>query len=776
MQRSHSRRHRFGPRGLGAAALLGVLLGLAGCGGGDDAAAAPEPRYDSEIRWTSHGIPHVRAANWGSLGYGFAYATARDAVCTIARDAVMAQGELSRHFGPGDGRLESDVFHRAVLDEPAVRQFLNRQTDQHTHYFAGYVAGYNRFLRDRRNALPTACRDASWLRELTVDDVARLTLSVAIRYGLGRFQRELANAAPPGSPVTRLETRFDLPVGLGSNAIAMGKAATESGRGLLLGNPHAPWRGSSRFHLIHMTIPGELDVMGVSLYTTNRIDIGFNADVAWTHNVSTGLRSTLYALALDPDRPTRYRHGDGYREMIRRDLEIPVRDATGAIRTERRSVWSTHHGPVLVSDQLAWTTDGAYAIRDANLLNDRMSATYDALNRARSIDEVENALYLQGVSWTSTIAADRHGTAYYADISVTPHVDAALLERCRVVTEPPARLPADVVVLDGADPGCAWLEDPHSAVPGAMPPQRMPRLRRDDFVANANDSHWLTHPAEPLEGYSPTIGPERSGLSLRTRAGLAFVTEALADGARVGPDDLLAMLFSQRNYGAELLLDDLLRLCAGWGHPVELDGATIPIGPACTALRDWNRTETVDSRGGHVWREVWRTAATLPDLWATPFDPADPLGTPRGLAVDDAEVRDALRRALARAVVRLAANGIAPDAMLGAIQFEERNGERIPIPGGEDFAGMWSLTHSELGPGGYTPVTYGNSWIQVVGWNSDGSIDARGLLTHSQSEDPASPHHADQTRLYAEGRWLRLPFREEDILADPNLQTLRLSE
>jgi acyl-homoserine-lactone acylase len=78
----------------------------------EDTSAAPEHRFSTEIRWTSYGIPHVKADDWSSLGYGFAYATAKDAVCTIARDVLMVNGEMSRYFGADQGNLQSDIFHR----------------------------------------------------------------------------------------------------------------------------------------------------------------------------------------------------------------------------------------------------------------------------------------------------------------------------------------------------------------------------------------------------------------------------------------------------------------------------------------------------------------------------------------------------------------------------------------------------------------------------------------------------------------------------------------
>ncbi len=731
--------------------------------------AAQSPRFDAEIRWTSFGIPHVKANDWGSLGYGFAYATARDAVCTMARDVVMVNGELSRHFGAANGNQESDIFHRAVLDSAAVHNFTRGQSDKSNQFAEGYVAGYNRYLRDHAAELPTSCRGAAWVQPVSADDVTRLTIGVGIRYGLGRYQAEIANAAPPGAGTRSMSTDFEMPTGEGSNAVAMGKAVTASGRGLLLGNPHYPWQGSSRFHLIHTTIPGELDVMGVSLYTTSRVAIGFNHDVAWTHTVSTGMRSTLYALDLNPDDPTQYRYGTEWRPMTRVSVAVPTQDGGRTSRT----VYFSHYGPIVVSDQLPWSATRAFALRDVNIANDRSAATYDALNRARSIDEVEAALHLQGVSWTNTIAADRHGTAYYADISVVPNVDAALIERCRVRA---TGVPASVVVLNGAEPSCEWKHDERSAIAGAMPAESMPRLRRDDVVSNANDSYWLSNPDEPLEGFSPIIGAERTARSLRTRAGLTFIKEELSKGVKATPQTLQDMLMSHRNYGAELFFDDVMSLCETPVEPVVLSGASVDITPACAALRRWDRTENVSSRGAQVWREMWRVSARTPGLYRVPFSVADPVGTPHGIAVEQPAVREAVRRALAQAQQRLQEAGIAPNATLGSVQYFEDKGERIPIPGGDGGTGMWSVISAQLRPGGYTPILAGNSYIQVVGWTADGQVDPRGILTYSQSDDPDSPHFSDQTRLYSAGQFFRLPFHEAEIQADEKLITLRIRE
>jgi acyl-homoserine-lactone acylase len=769
-------------RKLSAFALL-ALLALFACAGceqspdraGADHARARSPHYRTSIRWTSYGIPHVRASDTGSLGYGIAYANARDGFCTLARELVRVNGNLSRYMGPGDGRRESDVFNRYVLSVAAVREFLQRQADHHVNLFAGYAAGYNRWLRDHRPAAPAACRDAPWLRPIATEDVARLVMSARIEQGLGRFQVAIANAAPPDAtdPDVRPAGTFPSAPAIGGNAIALGKALSTSGRGLLLGNPHAPWEGPGRLHVIHATIPGEFDVMGATTYASTRMVAGFNQDVAWTHAGSQAQHWTLYALTLDPARPTRYQDGGRYREMTRTEIRLPVRDASGTERSEAHVIYVSEHGPLLVTRDLPWTRTRAFAIRDVNLANDRVEATYEALYRARSVGEVENALFMQGIGPLSTVAADRHGSAFYADLGATPNVDAALLARCRIDVR---TLPADVVVLDGTNANCAWNDDARSAVPGALPPVDMPRLRRDDFVAQADGGHWLVNPDVRLEGYPAMLGAERSPQSFRTRAGLAFVAERVARDERLDLDDLEELLFAHRNFAAERLLADLLRICRGWGHAVEVDGAAVEIRPACEVLSGWDRTATATSRGSHVWREFWREASGIDGLQPVAFDPAEPVGTPQGLAVDDAQVREQIRIALGRAAQRLTANGIPLEAALGEIQHVERNGEPIPVPGESAAAGAWTTIETPLAPVDRTSVNRGTSYVQVVGWNSDGTIEAHGLLASSQSEDPQSPNYADQTKLYAERRWIRLPFRDEEIRADPALKTLTLSE
>ncbi|MEM7100278.1 MAG: penicillin acylase family protein [Pseudomonadota bacterium] len=741
---------------------IGTTL-LVACSPGDQAAGAngSTHTYDTTIQWTSYGIPHVNADDWGSLGFGYAYATAKDGICVIAKDLITVRGEKSQFFPDEADALVSDVFHKAIITADKVAAAIAVQSEDTVAFNRGYADGYNRYLKDNSDADVT-CRGAAWLRPIDEDDVTRMQTGVGIRYGLARFAKEISGAVPPGElekAAAYHTTDFDMPRGIGSNAIALGKDATHNGRGILFGNPHYPWHGPSRFHMIHTTIPGELDVMGVSLLNTNRVAIGFNKDIAWTHTVSTATRFTLYRLAINPENPMQYLFDGVYQDITPVEVEV---DLGGS--THKQNIYLTHLGPMVTSEQLPWNRQVAFALRDAVIDNYQTAKTYSMINKATSIAELEEALHQQGVYWTNTIAADKDGNAYYADISGTPNLNAAQLEDCQI---PNPALPRGIIMLDGTRSRCEWEEDERSKVPGALPAEEMPRITTASYVTNSNDSYWLSNPDQPLEGYSPIIGSERTARSLRTRAGLVYLDEIDQTETKYTSQIIQDLLYSHRNYGAELLLEEILAAICG-SQKTNQD--------ACAALEKWDRTMTVDSKGGHLWREFWEEARNIEDLYATPFDVEDPVNTPRGITTTDT-VKQALATALNNAADKITEAGLALDARLGDIQYAARNGNNIPVPGGEGWAGMFSMIVSDLnGEKGYAPIIHGNSYIQVVSWDDEGKVVPTGILTYSQSPEPSSPHYADQTELYAQGEWLDLPFYPDQITADPNLVTLRLTE
>ena len=72
--------------------------------------ALAKPRYAATITRTTFGIPHIEARDWRGVGYGVAYAYAKDNLCLLAEEFATVAGERSRFWGPeGKAVLASAV-------------------------------------------------------------------------------------------------------------------------------------------------------------------------------------------------------------------------------------------------------------------------------------------------------------------------------------------------------------------------------------------------------------------------------------------------------------------------------------------------------------------------------------------------------------------------------------------------------------------------------------------------------------------------------------------
>ncbi|HEX4509849.1 MAG TPA: penicillin acylase family protein [Burkholderiaceae bacterium] len=748
----------------------------------------------TEITRTSHGVAHIRADSDEGLAYGLGYANAQDNVCAIADQLVTARGERSLWFGPeasgslGERTLPNrvlDLFVRAQLGDARLARAWQQASPQAHALERGVVEGFNRYLDDAKGHLPAECEGQPWLQPMTVAEFRRLAEMVMIEDGLGAWADAVVGAQPPredGVPARPLWLPAP-PIGdadapatrqrpAGSNAFAFGRESSLSGQGLLLANPHLPWQGPNRLWQVHLTEPGELDVMGVALGVLPIVAIGFNESVAWSHTASPAPHFTLHELRLVPGDPRAYVIDGQVEPMTSITIRIFERKGDGGQVARDQTFWFSRYGPIVVAPSvgLEWTPNVAYALQDAASGNARLLDTWRAMAKAVDVGSLRAALDLQGLPWMATVATDRNGQVLFADTSAVPPLDAARSAECAPSRES-ARIAArtGLVILDGTRGACNWLHDGGIGLPGAAAARRVPMLERSDWVQSTGDSAWLANPAAPITGLSPLFGRPGAPQSLATRAavrGIARRLEGRDDLAlhqRMGPDQLAALLYSHTNLAAGMVLDDLLAVCPD--APTEASKA------GCAALAAWDRTDNAGARGAHVFREFWRRARTLPDLWRVPFDVRDPVYTPFGLAIGphgSKAVRQAVFETLGLAVHAVRDAGVGLDAPLGTLQTQASPAGPVPLGGGEAFEGVLDVLSTldvvPLARTGYRLDT-GPSYIGIVSFEPTG-VDARAVLVYGQSSRVGSPRHFDQLPAYAAQRWYRLPFRAEDVAAD----------
>ncbi len=758
---------------IGAIALAGIFGGTA---------SAKGPSYTASIVRTSYGIPHITASNWGGIGYGVGYAYAQDNLCMLAEEFATVAGERSLHFGPKEtailgfdkiDNLSSDIFFRAAIDVPKLRRSMAAQGPVTMALLRGYAAGYNRLLRDIGPAgVPVGCRGKAWVHAITADDMLRLTEKQVLLASSLALAAGVVNASPPGAKAANLSVT--LPerdeIGIGSNGWAFGGDLTKNGRGLLVGNPHFPWNGPSRFWEMHLTIPGIYDVMGVGIAGTPIVSLGFNKDIGWTHTVTAAQHFTLFELALDPADPTAYMIDGKSEKMLAKTITVPM---PGGAAPATRTIYSSRFGPMLSAPQLllGWTNKQAFSMRDANVDNQRGIAAWVGIGQSKNVAEVKAAVSKTlGIPWVNTIAVDRAGNVLHADVTAVPNVSTEKVKAC--ATPLSALLAGRVVLLDGKRSACDWDDTPGTAGPRLLPASEQAVYERRDYVANSNDSYWLSHAGAPYPQLSPILGPWGTARTLRTRSGLIEIARRLdgSDGLPEGKMDRAhaeAMALANKSLAAELAVPPLLALCKEDRKGKEA------VAEACAVLTRWDRRFDVDSRGAYLFHHFWMAAKGIANLWSVKFDPADPVHTPRDLNTAG-ETGDKLIAALTTAVDKLNKEGIALDARWGDVQFAPRGDQRIAIHGGDGQLGILNVQISEPVAGGVVPK-HGSSYMQIVSFDETGpAVDA--VLSYSQSTDPASPHFGDQTLLYSAKRWVRLPFTAAEVKADAQGAAVRIRE
>lgn len=799
------------------AAVLAAFLSACGDGGAGDDLSLP---YDVDIRTDSFGIPHIEADDYGSIGYGLGYVQARDNLCVLAEDFLTINGRRAEFLGrdgsysiPANGttasNVESDFFWSFVLTDARLDALEEAAAGPAAAATRGFAEGYSRYVRETKDGKHAgrhaACRDAAWLREIDARDIYRRYFRLGVLASSSVFVNEIAGAAPP-APGEILETPpidsildtlqpSDMPLGdldIGSNMYGLGPEATQTGQSMLFGNPHFPWEGSERLYQMHLTIPGELDIFGASLYGVPAVLIGFNEHVAWSHTVSTAYRFSFYELKLNPGDPTQYLYDGEFVDMESEDVTIRIREADGSVTEATRTLYRSHYGPMLELSVsgipvLSWNGLAAYTLRDANAENTRLINQFFAWNRAASLDEfIDLHAEILGAPWVNTVATGPGEPVYYGDVTVVPNVPDSKVTECATLLTPVlGQLMSGLPLLDGSRSACEWDTDPDAPAPGIFGPGNLPTLVRQDHVSNMNDSHWLTNPQEPLTGFASIIGQEETERSLRTRLGILQIQRRL-DGTDGLPgtgftlDNLQQIVLDSSIYSGELARDAVIGSICPLGA-VLADSGPVDVSAACNVFADWDLATNLDSRGGHLWREFWTRASEsllpvgpdVPPLWLTPFSVDDPVNTPRDLNA----LNPLVQAALGDAVTAVTDAGFALDAPMGEVQYSGIHEERIPIFGDLGNAtGSFTVTGgAPLDETGYA-VLRGNSYIQTVTWDEGGTPIAEGFVTYSQSTDPASPHYKDQTRRYSTKEWVPFRFTEDQIAADPGLTVEHLQD
>jgi acyl-homoserine-lactone acylase len=500
----------------------------------------------------------------------------------------------------------------------------------------------------------------------------------------------------------------------------LGKERTVSGKGILLGNPHLRWSGSHLFYESHLTVPGKLNLSGSSLIGTPGIAIGFNEHLGWSHTVNQHDSDDIYELTLQPGDPPSYVYDGKPVPLSRTEISLTVKTGD-RLETVTRPVYWSHYGPVLKREG-----DRAYAFKSANLDEYRFVEQWNLMGKARSLEEFRSILDMQALPMFNICYADREGNCFY-------------LFNGRFPERPPGY--SWEWIVPGNTSATEWNR--------LLPQNRLPFLVNPPggYVQNCNSAPWYTNLQKILDRrqYPEDLTPNFN--DLRQQHSLVM----LDNGRRFSLEEVM-----QSKNTMKLLLADRVK-----ADLVKLARAETAKGPslkeAAEVLQAWDNTVARDSKGSVLFVNFWRKYAR-DNLrpFAVAWDERKPASTPYGIGDRDRAVQ-ALAAAADEVRQRYGSLGVP----WGEVHRLRRGKLDVPVGGLTGEFGAFRIIGYEEQPDGKFVARGGDSYVLAVEFTTPPT--AYSIMAYSQSDDPRSPHHTDQTELFAREEWKRAWFTEEDI-------------
>ena len=273
-------------------AVVGLLGGMLVAGSMVSGSAEAVSANRVTITRDSSGIPHITAGNSRRSGMARRWRSLRTTSAHLPRtlSPSTARGRSTRPEWPQPqllgGRLftnlNSDFFWRSVKASGMLIKEMHQPPPlgplpQVLSVYNGFVSGYNTYLKSGNSG--PACAGKAWVRPIALSDMflgatrwsSKRRAHSSYRWRQRpprrrgphrRPRRPLRPPPPPGFPKARMqrpssERSGPTATSAGVERIGIGSQDSAAGDGMLLANPHFPWRGTERFWMAQLTVPGQ---------------------------------------------------------------------------------------------------------------------------------------------------------------------------------------------------------------------------------------------------------------------------------------------------------------------------------------------------------------------------------------------------------------------------------------------------------------------------------------------------------------------------------------
>jgi penicillin amidase len=393
------------------------------------------------------GVPTLTAANRADLAFATGYLHAQERFFQMDLMRRAAAGELGELFG--SAALAIDERTRLHLLRARARRVLAALTRAERAITNAYVAGVNKGFADlkappfeymllRQKPLPWRAEDSvlivyAMYLDLQGDgptiELNRARAAARVGQGMADLLYPVGtelDAPLDGSPLVSLTLPASLmpaplaphgndapePIVKGSNNWAVGGRLTATGAAMIANDMHLGLRVPNIWYRARLVVPGQLDLVGVTLPGMFPLVVGSNRHVAW--GFTDAYMDAHDAVIIDPvpGRKDWYRTPDGPRPIITDPQKLC---AGGQCRDlpVRGTIW----GPIVGKLPDGREVADRWIAHDSNALK---LAPFIAMEQARTVQEALAAAHDAALPDENIVVGDSAGHIAWTVIGQVP--------------------------------------------------------------------------------------------------------------------------------------------------------------------------------------------------------------------------------------------------------------------------------------------------------------------------------------------------------------------
>lgn len=652
----------------------------------------------------------------------------------IVRDSfgvphIIASDERSLYFGAGyaqaedqlenlyknylraEGRVaEHEGFMGIITDRLARMLQLSELANQRyaelpaaaREHIEGFADGVNYYIEQNRDDVP------EWIEPVEPQQVLGFMLFIDTVFAISNCQQDLGRAGIKiglNAPVPGTEGEV-----YGSNQFAVAPSRTNTGNAMLSMDPHLPLSGFFRWYEMHLIGP-ETNVMGACLIGTPDLGMGRTPRTAWCMTVNGPDLGDVFTFEINPDDPTQYKGIDGWETFILHDETMRL--GSGKKGQQQTYQWKeTSLGPVVAEkDGVAYV----FAVPLPTSL-DGINQLHE-MAKAQTLDEFQASLKPLGLVMFNLVYADADGNIFYISNGRVPRRDTRIGSH-------------DLRPGDQAWARWQGFHDSSELPQVANPPS--------GFLMNTNSGPQnVTESVAPQPSNYPQYMMTQQANSRSRR-----LRELLEGDRSLDWEEMHRYATDTRIEAAERQLPEILAALDSYEAKSDEDQETID--QVHQTLADWDRRADLDSRGAVLFHHL----------------------------VNDKDFGKALKKqdtaALAAATLEVAGE---VEETFGSLDVPwqefsriERGDVELGIAGSGNTGGAALRPTSGGTRKGRRYCNVGSSYGMIVDFSGD--TQSISCLPFGVSENPDSPHFADQMPYYARRDFKPAWFQPAEIAAN----------